>query len=159
MPTLKLLLLLSLSLYFSHTAPPSVGPYPIKFEKIRLGGLRTSLGLIQSAMLYYPDTDEPGPFPVVSFAHGMFNGGPFLDMNYSVTFESVASFGYIVVAPMSCVLLWCELLPYDLLQGIKGPFENPKMHPIFSKADFSSTGIFGHSMGGDAVTRLTTWKD
>lgn len=80
-------------------------------------------------------------------------------MNYSVTFESLASFGYIVVAPMSCVILWCEFFPYDLLQGIKGPFNNPDMHPIFARADFTATGIFGHSMGGDAVTRLATWKE
>ena len=139
--------------------PGSIGPYPTKYDTVHVGGYIAEFGLIQDAIIFYPDTTEEGPFPIVVLAHGMFNGGEGVRSSYSVTMDSVASFGYIVMAPMSCKYLWCEFFDRDVYHTLEVAFENPSLHPALAKADYNSTALMGHSMGGDAVTRVSTWAE
>jgi hypothetical protein len=65
--------------------------------------------------------------------------------------ESVASLGLIVIAPFQdgdgatpCRSKFAD----DLLNALEGSrIGGAKLHPVFAKADWTKTGIFGHSKG------------
>jgi len=90
-------------------------------------------------------------FPFVSFAHGT-GGGSLL--TYLSDLNEVASYGFIVVAPQSCPVLECSSgFYYDQLATIEDCAVNRHLHPALASADFSKTGVFGHSMGAMATVR------
>eukprot|EP01059_Diplonema_ambulator_P027868 TRINITY_DN46547_c0_g1_i1.p1 TRINITY_DN46547_c0_g1~~TRINITY_DN46547_c0_g1_i1.p1 ORF type:complete len:266 (+),score=34.95 TRINITY_DN46547_c0_g1_i1:48-845(+) len=100
--------------------------------------------------VYYPEDLNNGPYPVVSFAHGMFVGGQLGRPTYRNLMHELASFGMIVVAPESCVFSYCEEFWKDQLGAINA-CHNTSLHQSFRHIDFNKVGIIGHAMGGQAT--------
>lgn len=74
--------------------------------------------------------------------------------SYAADMQTIASFGFIVVASTvnfdGDPPLWSE----QQRAVIKTCKSNPSLHPALARADFSRVGVTGHSMGGIA-TRQT----
>lgn len=114
----------------------------------------------------YPGGSTAGgeAFPVVSFAHGMNDGGTNLMARYGQPgqlFEEIASYGYIVVAPRSCndgCLGDCKNHPFD--PPCFADFYEQQLKAIdWTRSSAASTlpvnssagvAVAGHSMGGQA---------
>ena len=103
--------------------------------------------------IYYP-SDLSGHYPVVVFGHG--SGGNvrgFANPLDDSLIGFVAGMGMIVVAAEptrrgeSCSP---DTESQDMLHVLDACKSNRSLHPALAHADFSSTGIFGHSMGGEA---------
>ena len=58
----------------------------------------------QSAAIWRPDHD--GEFPLISFAHGLTDGGEAIH-NYDALLEGVASAGYIIIGNLSAAVKYC----------------------------------------------------
>lgn len=95
-------------------------------------------------LIFWPD--GPGPFHVVVYGHGI--GGGIDGVNDWLS--TIASLGLIVIAPFTTGGL-CVLEFVDMLRALRSThfFD---LHPALGKADFSRTGIVGHSMGGFEAT-------
>eukprot|EP01060_Flectonema_neradi_P012343 TRINITY_DN19194_c0_g1_i1.p1 TRINITY_DN19194_c0_g1~~TRINITY_DN19194_c0_g1_i1.p1 ORF type:complete len:262 (+),score=25.64 TRINITY_DN19194_c0_g1_i1:73-858(+) len=100
--------------------------------------------------VYYPEDLNKGPFPLVSFAHGMLAGGPTGRPVYKNIIAEIAARGIIVVAPESCLLLYCDNFYRDQLFVINAT-RNHTLHKAFEHIDHNSVGVLGHSMGGQAT--------
>jgi len=132
----------------------SLGPYSVKHGKIlNIPGL--SFGKPHSGVIFYPEAKDPSEkFPFLSFAHGTFVGGtlPPVATSYLVDLETVASHGFIIVAPESCPKTECfTAYSKDQLATIAACKANPRLHPALASANFDIVGVFGHSMGGMAT--------
>eukprot|EP00756_Hemistasia_phaeocysticola_P004553 Hpha_TRINITY_DN12890_c0_g1::TRINITY_DN12890_c0_g1_i1::g.24371::m.24371 len=100
--------------------------------------------------VHYPADLDNGPYPLVSFAHGMLAGGVTGRLVYTALIKEVVSMGAIVVAPESCLLGYCDAFYLDQLAVI-GATHNTSNHPAFRHIDHSNVGVAGHSMGGQAT--------
>jgi len=111
---------------------------------------------IQS-LVYYPGTSEGnnapinlsgGRYPVISFGHG-FTLNPNI---YIHLFRHLASWGYIVIAPVTETGFSPSHLEFakDLVFVLKDmKRKNASTGDFFyNSADTNQTGVFGHSMGG-----------
>jgi len=127
-----------------------LGPYKANFGKIdKVPGL--TKGRPYSAAIVWPTPQSKDEkFPVLSFAHGTLVGSVYPEsaVAYKQVFEAVASFGFIIVAPDSCPAVECfSGFSHDQIAALKAVKENPALHPSLATADFTRTGVFGHSMG------------
>eukprot|EP01064_Diplonema_japonicum_P000773 TRINITY_DN10518_c1_g1_i1.p1 TRINITY_DN10518_c1_g1~~TRINITY_DN10518_c1_g1_i1.p1 ORF type:complete len:292 (+),score=61.93 TRINITY_DN10518_c1_g1_i1:77-877(+) len=100
--------------------------------------------------VYYPEDLDNGPYPLVSFAHGMFAGGQLGRPTYFNLMIELASHGLIVVAPESCQFSYCEEFWKDQLGAINA-CHNTSMHKAFAHINFETIGVIGHAMGGQAT--------
>ncbi len=84
-------------------AAPPQGPWAVRADTFTVRGL-VARGS-QKASIWQPfGTPPPSGSPVVSFAHGAPGGGPTLfPSTYGPLLSALASWGYVVVAPDSCV--------------------------------------------------------
>ena len=91
------------------------------------------------------------------FAHGMTGGGWKLYVGYIRLLWTISSFGYVIIAPKSCPDDWCENWPDDIEIAIDTIVKQPGnfSDALEKHADFSQIALVGHSMGGNAVTRLS----
>lgn len=138
-------------------SPAPVGPYKTKaktFSDNRFDWSDTSIDVV------YPVTEENKTFPLIAYAHGF---GALAYDHYHDLFETLASWGYVIVAPKTCrygCLSWwnCHSLKDDpmcfghyykmQLLAIDWAREGSAHLPI----DFSvGVGVAGHSMGGQAT--------
>lgn len=84
-------------------------------------------------MLFYPrTTNADEKYPMVVFAHGKACGGDHLIHYYTDINSDLASWGFIVVAPLSCPDLSCDYFDMDILWTLKKIPAHPELHPIFS---------------------------
>ena len=84
---------------------------------------------------------------MVAYAHGIGGGIDGCDS----WMETVASLGLIVIAPFTSGGA-CETEYKDQLLSMSAARQGGKtLHPALSTADWSRTGVFGHSMGGMSV--------
>jgi len=96
-------------------------------------------------VVFYPPGD--GPFPVVVFGHGLWG-----EVDGADDFmKTIADQGLIVIAPFSgkdmnnlCLCTFADDMIHALSETKAG---GAVLHPIFARADWSSTGMFGHSRG------------
>lgn len=126
---------------------PALGPYKTQEGNIpHMPGL--TMGGQSSAGVVYPTPKTAGEkFPFISFAHGTGVSQPLVD--YKTALHTVASYGFIVVAVRTCPKLECASpFSHDQLQAITACKNNTKLHKSLATADFSTVGVFGHSMGG-----------
>jgi hypothetical protein len=65
--------------------------------------------------------------------------------------ESVASLGFVVVAPATSGGRCDDNHWKDMLHALKGSKAKVSLHPALSHVDWNRTAIFGHSMGGYAT--------
>jgi len=144
-----------LSIVLTHSKAPPHGPFDVIADKFHVGGLLAPGS--QEASIYYPEGSvPPNGFPVVSFAHGAPAGGDkLLKFSYGEMLRGLASWGYVVVAPDSCVppVGWsCEdTLWKDQLRTVTVAKADPSVHTGFSAANFTRVGVIGHSYGADAT--------
>jgi len=69
-----------------------------------------------------------------------------------VDLETVASYGFIIVAAESCPVIECSSgYCADQQQTIRACKSNPSLHPALANADFDTVGVYGHSMGAMAT--------
>lgn len=139
-----------------HGAPvPALGPYKVKSDKFTVG---TLVAGGQQAAIYYPEADAASGevFNVLSFGHGFGSGEPLFDPQYSPLLSTLASYGFVVLAPLSCPTSFCDLggatdFSHDILGVLSAGKAKPSLHPGLSLANFSAVGVVGHSMGGTAA--------
>lgn len=101
-----------------------------------------------NAQVWRPDSD--GKFPLISFAHGLFDGGEDIHA-YDTMLTDLASHGYVILGTKAASNLYCNSETLDQIRTI----EWAKSDPIYSeKIDFTKkVGVLGHSMGGEATHR------
>jgi len=116
----------------------------------------------QGLEIWYPDI-AGSTFPLVSYAHGMGGGGALLSPGYFQLLNSIAGFGYVVVAPRACNLGCAEdrlSLPRDppnfgnwyKQQLLAIDWAKNTSNPLSARINHSpGVGIAGHSMGGQAT--------
>jgi len=149
--------LLGVHAHKSRTAPALAGPYDTKIETFkdrRFDWSDTHIDVV------YPVTQDNRTFPLISYAHGYSNVA---DGDYHSLFHTLASWGYVVVAPKTCrygcFTPWnCQNLGHDpmcygayykmQLLAIDWAKERPDKLPINFAA---GVGVAGHSMGGQAT--------
>jgi predicted dienelactone hydrolase len=117
--------------------------------------------------LYYPATskgqDSPmisgGPFPVVSFAHGLFQ--PLFE--YTSYFEHLSSWGFIVIGPNSdytpATKYYMEQYATDMrlcLDYLEAANADATSF-LYGKIDVSNMGVTGHSEGAYLSLYSTAW--
>ncbi|QIG40572.1 alpha/beta hydrolase [Microbacterium sp. 4R-513] len=96
-----------------------------------------------SALLVQPTGSAPGAYPVVAFGHG-FTQSP---SRYGSTLKSIASRGYVVIAPASATGLFPDHSSFaeDLWSAVMWAHRTqPNAHPTLD-------AVLGHSMGGGAA--------
>jgi hypothetical protein len=135
-----------------HTLQPvTQGPYTTARDMIKAPWLKNLDQKQDQVILTYPEDTSKGPYPVLIFGHGAVVSGPALvGDGYHTLLNTVASYGFIVAAPLDCQ--FCDftrdmLATYDACR-------NTSLHPSLSTADFSKSGFFGHSNGGCATQEL-----
>jgi dienelactone hydrolase len=117
--------------------------------------------------LYYPATSEGqgapiisgGPFPVVSFAHGLFQ--PLFE--YTSYFEHLSSWGFIVIGPNSdytpATKYYMEQYATDMrlcLDYLEAANADATSF-LYGKIDVSNMGVTGHSEGAYLSLYSTAW--
>lgn len=91
-------------------------------------------------------------YPVIIFGHGALVSGPALiGDGYHTLLNTVASYGFIVVAPLDNAF---GDFTSDMLATHDACRTNTTLHPSFSKGDFTRSGFFGHSNGGCSTQEL-----
>ena len=76
--------------------------------------------------------------------------------SYSRLMQSLASWGFLVVAPKSCPFADCQNWFVDVLVSLR---DTQEKGGVFRFADFNRTGVLGHSMGGNAAVKIAALKD
>jgi len=95
--------------------------------------------------IYYPTDLTKGPFPIATYGHGM--GGQIIeDMT-----KSLASLGFVVVAPATSAGKCDDSHYKDMLHALVGSKADPSLHEALGHVDWNRSAIFGHSMGGFAT--------
>ena len=149
--------------------PPPPSPSFKPLYSVQAGTLKVSGLLCQptnpNVNIYYPSNVTKGIlFPVVVFGHGSGgNVGGFANPLSDSLIGFVAGMGMIVVAAAphdhadlssleANTSVGCspDLESLDMLHVIDQVKALPRLHPALAHASFTSTGIFGHSMGGEA---------
>lgn len=144
----------------TYGAAPPHGPFSVQSDSFFVGGLVAKGS--QNAGIWYPIGKAPvGGFPVVTFAHGAPVGGQFLlQATYGPLLMALASWGYVVVAPESCVppTGWAcyKTLYKDQLHVVAAAKANRTLHLGFAFANFTRVGVIGHSYGADATVTAAT---
>jgi hypothetical protein len=139
---------------------PQLGPFKTQSAQFTVGGLIA--GGSQDACIYWPlDTVEAGAGAparnVVAFGHGKKAGGAEMDKAYHPLLSTLASYGLVVIAPLSCPEDMCAKdLAVDLGHVLDACSANRTLHPALAHANFTRVGAAGHSMGGGASGYLAS---
>ena len=97
-------------------------------------------GCSQDAVFWYPESSATKPtFPFISFAHGYDCGEKNVEPDYKQLMATVASYGFIIAAPMSCCNgKWCPDFYKDVIQTIKTCEQKKgEINKALDSADFS----------------------
>ncbi len=126
--------------HFNSTALP--GPYTTASKTVTVGGY--VCGGSQQAVVYYPTNHAKSP--LLSFSHGLNVAN--VAYAYGTILNSLASYGYVVIAALSAPKGYCNYQTADQIHSL----EWVKTSEFASYVDWSKpTGVFGHSMGGGAT--------
>ena len=134
--------------------PPSFGEFSTMTKSIVIPGLQQGSNY---GYAVWPQNASAGQqFPLISFSHGDFGGGPFIWV-YTTLLEQIASFGFVVIAHASCFPT-CDNAQYlDQLRVLDWASQmnsagNATTHPVLRWVDFTvGFGVSGHSTGGRAT--------
>merc|ERR1719453_2843210 len=137
--------------------PPSPAPIPGAYN-VKTSELKLPNGYFcgndSSTKIFYPDALDKGPFPVLSFGHGM--GGSTMDK----WLYTVASVGFVILAPQTGD---CNQHGDDIYLNLAWCKGNSSLNPVLRHVDWTRAGIFGHSFGSawatDAVTKAVKEPD
>jgi hypothetical protein len=152
-PTLLLLLGRAQSMSLP-SLPSARGSHSTTTSDFYVGGFLA--GGNQDAYLVFPEDYEEAnfsSFPLVAFAHGCCkNSVNQSASDYNSIFVHLASHGMVVASFNTC-LDTCNMITFsgDQLHLISALHNNPSLHPVIEKIDFTRVGLFGHSMGGGST--------
>lgn len=132
-----------------HDYPPAPGNLTVSNDKFYLGGMKCGKQE-GDVKIYYP-SELKGSYPIIAYGHGF--GGEIIDN----LCEDVASLGMIVMAPMTSGGACDE--SDDLLHALKGSKGNTALHKALKYADFSRSGVMGHSMGAYSAVQAVSKAD
>lgn len=161
---------------------PPAGPYQAAQVTVTDEGLEPGSGQrTRDYQITYPQGAAAGQrFPLIVYAHGFLDGGTLEKWTYGRHFLDLASYGFVVAAPLSCALGCGVHLREGPLAGAGAGLPCPKFPwwPSFvhenaraidyarnqtGLADWASlidwaagVGVAAHSMGGEAVVQLTS---
>merc|ERR1719242_1234948 len=151
---LSFTLLISTLFVISLSSQPSrYGPYgkdSCTVEQIYIGNMVDNGS--EYAFIVYPTEalSSNTILPYVTFAHGAEAGGngtKGVYGSYGSLLQSVCSYGYVIVAPEACLGL-CTSFYQDVIRTINTvKTKNSALSKGLSIANFSKTGLFGHSTG------------
>lgn len=136
--------------------PPVKGPYEVSRKDYDYDKMDTTNKKIR---VYYPtgSAAEGSKFPLISYSHGASGGGLFL-IGYDNLLETMASFGFVVGAQLSCSFGcndggWLTYYKEQLKVIDFAKNMSAQGTEEWAKALDLSTGVgvAGHSMGGMAV--------
>jgi predicted esterase len=134
---------------FTGMLPP--GNYSTGNAKIEIASLKDRG---HDTIIYWPETSEAGPFPLIVFGHGMGHGGERDNRTYHGLMSEVASHGFTVISPTSCDGGVCPSFDMDLLRTFEAATtQRATLHPSLAKAGFAKTGLIGHSQGGSSAMK------
>jgi len=167
-----------------HGAVPAAGSYETTALQVTDDGLQVETGITsRNYHIVYPSSAKSGEkFPVVAFAHGFLAGGLALEL-YDTHLAGIASYGYVVIAPKSCILgcsppsdavelsssvdvdVQADCIPFtDGTRWTSFVYENTRAldyaknqssTPWASVIDWDAgSAVVGHSMGGETVSQL-----
>ena len=117
------------------TGVPPRGKFGVEHHNVLIGGFTS--GIDQMGDIYFPADAGNASFPVLSFAHGVYEGGPATDADFSDMLSQVASHGFFVVAPNACTYTcFLELFAADQMHAIDvvKKAKNPVLGPSSSEA-------------------------
>ena len=82
--------------------PDEAGPHAAELATLKVRTLRT--GYSDEVLMYFPKEYQSlgEKFPVIAFGHGYGAGGLLTPTTYFKNMISLASWGHIVLAPLSC---------------------------------------------------------
>ncbi len=154
------------------------GPFQVGSEQVTVARTAGDSGTF-SAELFYPATSSGsntpfdgsgGMYPVVSFAHGYDTD---VLSEYTLSMTQLASYGYLVIAPLSYEsvldVLNTEHLGHDMTSAYNYMLSQNRTasSPFFDHVATSGYAAMGHSMGGaasiseasenSAVKTVVTW--
>lgn len=132
------------------TTSSSGNGYDVVQERVTVGGY--NCGGKQTAAVWRPRTTQI-KFPLISFAHGWTQGGDKIVV-YDDMMTELASRGYIVLAPMSARIKYCNLSD-DQYRTIEWAKSNRKYKNLINWN--KKVGLMGYSMGG-ASTNVSAGK-
>jgi len=130
-------------MFASASASTPAGSFAVTEGSYNLGGFLCG-SRETKASIWYPTELSKGPFPIVTYGHGM--GGQMIDD----LIESVVSLGVVVVAPATSGGKCDDNHWKDMLHAIEGSKAKPSLHEALQHVDWERVGIMGHSMGGFA---------
>lgn len=164
---LALLAPVLLPLASSECAPPplaptgpvsSTGPYETAEGHF---DIRRGWHSATTTKIFYPiapDGTCPS-FPVVGFGHGMGGGGEIeFGLSYKGLLTTVASYGFVVLAPLACTWDCVSELSLDIARVIAACDADRSLHAGLAHASFTRVGVGGHSMGGTAAGRTAAFN-
>merc|ERR1712228_491641 len=123
-----------------------------------MGGDNSSAST-EYAFLVYPTEalSKNTMLPYLTFAHGAEAGGngtKGVYGSYGSLLQSVCSYGYVIVAPEACLGL-CTSFYQDVMRTIMTvKSKKDALSKGLSIANFTKSGLFGHSMGGITTLNL-----
>jgi len=120
-------------------------------ETFKLKSLTAGGG--NDVVIVYPKGAAGETFPVIVYGHGALSTVTGL---FAKQFKTIASYGFIVVAPNSCPLV-CDFRK-DMIATLEAAGISPPLHPALATADVNRTGIMGYSNGAAASYSLSTDK-
>jgi pimeloyl-ACP methyl ester carboxylesterase len=157
-------LLLVYVLVASQDGPPQYGSYEVEWQDYDFTGVLHDSN--SEAVVVYPkkileEENNEEVFPMLVFAHGFLAGGFYTHYLYRALLDGVASFGFIVVAPRSCIA-GCrdyyneQLKVIDWVNNNMASVNDSVFQFVNRTAGY---GVFGHSMGGQATMQALTFAD
>ena len=111
--------------------------------------------------LYYPSdyaTFPEGSLPLVVFMHGKGLGGDRVQDFFGKQMEAIGTWGFIGLLPKVCTSEWCFQYANDVVRTVTDT-KGSGQSDVLRFANYSSVGLMGQSMGGNAVVKVATWQD
>jgi len=127
---------------------PPAGDLQVGFGKYNVSGFVCGADTAEVLVWFPFHLNKGGPYPFIVFGHGL-GSGIARDLC-----KSIASLGFVVVAPKD-FQQFCPTY-IDDFHTIDVSKANPQLHKSLSHVNWESTGIVGHSMGGNQAVKAGT---
>ena len=133
--------------------PEDTGPYTVSQQDVTHGDAYYGRGTV-SGRIYYPNSSNNQPFPLVAFMHGWIEPAS----DYDDLCQHIASWGYVVYSNDTETSFFATLQAEAAdtraaLQWVEDESQNPNSW-LYEMTANQPWAAIGHSMGGAAVASL-----